>query len=114
MASEKIVNYSSENHDSAPDCKSAKPSSPRQFFARLYGHLEDTKKSGSDSINESESDICRPQPLVSSGIGFPMFGGPLTTFPFNFPPRDDAAIRLALATSPDAHLAGFSAFCKYF
>lgn len=90
--------------------KPLKPSTPKQFFARLYGHLEETKTAEEELPKE---DLCKPQPLVSSGINFPMFGSSLGGFPFGFPSREDSTIRLTLSSASDAHLAGFSAFRKY-
>ncbi|GLV38523.1 hypothetical protein CBL_05121 [Carabus blaptoides fortunei] len=119
MASEKCTNtITSEGSESnGSDFKTSnvitKPSSPRQFFARLYGHLEDSKNDIKAEVQTiKEGDICRPQPLISSGLEFPVISGTLGSFPFTFPPGDDTAIRLALTTSQNAHFAGFSAFRK--
>lgn len=97
----------------SPKATAHRPSSPRQFFARLYGHLEtneDTLPSEQDELpaKNTPEDICRSQATVLPfGVFNASFGGSL---PFVLP-RDDG-LRLGLNTT-EAHLAGFSAFCKY-
>lgn len=97
------VQYKSKEEITEEKSSLPRPSSPRRFFARLYGHLEEDEDKHVEK--KFPSDVCRPQPLASTSLPFSMFGG---TLPFMLP-RDD--LRLTLS-SHDAHLAGFSAFCK--
>lgn len=67
-------------------------SSPKEFFKRLYGHLEDSKCALEEKPAKNSTDVVTPVPILAS--------------PFQF----------FLPTSNEAHLtaaaAGLSAFCK--
>lgn len=70
---------------SVTDLQAPRPSSPRKFFARLYGHLEEPKKSdegfecesSSDVEVESESEGPREAPLWQPPPPLPVYPRPM-------------------------------------
>lgn len=73
------------------------PSNPKDFFARIYGHLE-SENSGKNSCEGGK--IIETQSVVAP---VPVLAAPL---PFFLPHTSEAHLSVAAA-------AGLSAFCKY-
>lgn len=76
------------------------PSSPKEFFARIYGHLEDNKEELSNP-NDEQSKSLQPSSIVTP---MPILA---TSLPFFLPSSNEAHLTAAAA-------AGLSAFCKIF
>lgn len=74
--------------------KSQPPSSPRDFFQRLYGDLEKNNEENSESIipKKKETELVAPIPVLA------------TPLPFLFPHGSESQLAAAAA--------GLSAFCK--
>lgn len=101
-----------------------KPSCPKEFFAKLYGHLEDRKTE--DSVDNQESDVeisqvkfqCdeigAKEPEVT-GVGCDMTDKDiLQPFPAPFPFIPAVVPRNGAFCPDTAFTAGFTAFCKLF
>lgn len=80
--------------------KVTRPSSPREFFARLYGHLENTKEEIPTKTEQNQIST----PRQSSNVVTPM---PIlaTPLPFLLPSGNEAHLTAAAA-------AGLTAFRK--
>lgn len=74
--------------------KTTQPSSPRDFFQRIYGHLEnrDDERKNEETKREIH-DLITPVPILA------------TPLPFLLPPGNETHLTAAAA-------AGLSAFCK--
>lgn len=78
------------------------PSDPKDFFARLYGHLENS--SGSENSAKNGCDSVGEMPETQTVVApVPVLAAPL---PFFLPHASDAHLSVAAA-------AGLSAFCKF-
>lgn len=77
--------------------KTSQPCSPREFFERLYGHLEDSKTRNvhTQDDEKSRTDLIAPIPMIP------------TPLPFFFNSANDPPPHLSIAAA-----AGISAFCK--
>lgn len=76
--------------------KSQRPSSPRQFFQKLYGDLEANNKDIAENKTtpkNRETDLIAPIPILA------------TPLPLLFPHGSESQLAAAAA--------GLSAFCKY-
>lgn len=79
-----------------------RPSSPREFFARLYGHLEDSKeKDGEKRLQEALVSFPKQNCNVAAPV--PILATPL---PFILPTPQEAQLSAAAA-------AGLTAFRKF-
>lgn len=78
--------------------KTHQPSSPRDFFQRLYGDLEDKNENQQEhqqTVQKSrEVELVAPIPILA------------TPFPLLFPHGNESQLAVAAA--------GLTAFCKYF
>lgn len=80
--------------------KIVRPSSPREFFARLYGHLENNKE---DSNNKEQDQLVHHPKKTSNVITpMPVLASPI---PFFLPSGNDAHLSAAAA--------GLTAFRKF-
>lgn len=77
--------------DMETKARPGRPSSPREFFERIYGHLED-KKEGSERDGATPAEIVTPVPVLAAPL------------PFFLPGTSEAHLTAAAA--------GLSAFCK--
>lgn len=102
------MDKTTENSDVAKDTtiQTPRPSSPRKFFARIYGHLEE---------NSTDNDRDRPQRTESESSSDLEIGEVDTQRPYQWPPAP-----LPLCPRPLlmphhqlAFGAGLAAFCKY-
>jgi hypothetical protein len=75
--------------------KTTQPSSPREFFQRIYGHLEkrEQEERQDDGTKREIQELITPVPILASPL------------PFLLPPGNDTHLTAAAA-------AGLSAFCK--
>lgn len=78
--------------------KTSHPCSPREFFERLYGHLEDSKNDNGQPQEDTKSvsELIAPIPMIPTPLPFFLNSG-------NEPPP-----HLSIAAA-----AGISAYCKY-
>ncbi|KAF5306495.1 hypothetical protein FQR65_LT07323 [Abscondita terminalis] len=80
--------------------KISRPSSPREFFARLYGHLETSKDEISDKHKEEHISMSRPTSSIVTPM--PILAAPL---PFILPPANEVHLTAAAAAGLSAFLA---------
>ncbi|KAK4881356.1 hypothetical protein RN001_004675 [Aquatica leii] len=80
--------------------KITRPSSPREFFARLYGHLETSKEEISDKDKEEPISVSRPTSSIITPM--PILATPL---PFILPPTNEVHLTAAAAAGLTAFLA---------
>ena len=91
------LSLAAEGHESkvmTTKPKTTRPSSPREFFQRLYGHLEKQEDERQDDGGKRDvQELITPVPILASPL------------PFLLPPGNDTHLTAAAA-------AGLSAFCK--
>lgn len=58
--------------------KTRRPSSPRRFFARLYGHLEATKKTEDDEDEDRVRESLDSSPEITEEASHVLPGVPVT------------------------------------
>jgi hypothetical protein len=103
MSDEKIQRFTDQI------LQAPRPSSPRKFFARIYGHLEE-KTSESPSV---ESQECESSSDVEIGENEPVVEGVGTVPVWAPPPLPVYPRPMLLPHQQLAFGAGLAAFCKF-